>query len=112
MGAAALALRLPALFNPWAMGAGHAALALVLLYKTIKLDAAGYSAAGIKDYYAAVWCVAWRLGGQAVRCRASTFWGWRAGYPLILHPLHTPPPPPHRRLNFYCEYLLLPFLAA
>ena len=71
-GAAALALRLPALFNPWAMGAGHAALALVLLYKTIKLDAAGYSAAGIKDYYAAVWCV-WGCGGAggAVRCGAE-----------------------------------------
>ena len=134
VGAAALALRLPSLFNPWAMGAGHAVLALVLLYKTIKLDAAGYSAAGIKDYYAAVWC-AWRHLGGRVRLHgvAARVVAWRGGAErggagcwgdlaegmrCIVHcslrcnaPLHPSLPPP-RRLNFYCEYLLLPFLAA
>ncbi|KAI7839417.1 hypothetical protein COHA_006818 [Chlorella ohadii] len=69
VGAIAAALRFPALFNIWTMGAGHAVLAVVLIYKTIKLDAAHYSQQAIKDYYGAIW------------------------------------------LNFYCEYLLLPFLA-
>lgn len=68
MVAVVAALRLPAVFNPWTMGAAHALLGAVLLYKTVKLDAAKYSQQGIKDYYAAIW------------------------------------------LNFYCEYLLLPFL--
>ena len=45
-------------------------LGMMLLYKTIKLDAGRYSQAAIKDYYAAIW------------------------------------------LNFYCEYLLLPFIGA
>ena len=53
--AIALALRLPALFNPLTMGLGHAVLAAVLIYKTLKLDAAGYSPQAIKDYYAAIW---------------------------------------------------------
>ncbi|PSC69563.1 homogentisate prenyltransferase [Micractinium conductrix] len=70
MGAIALAVRLPALFNPWTMAGGHAVLALILLYRTIKLDAAKYSQEAIKQYYAAIW------------------------------------------LNFYAEYLLLPFLGA
>lgn len=67
-GAIAAAVRLPAVFNMWTMGLGHAVLGAVLLYKTVKLDAAKYSPQAIKDYYAAIW------------------------------------------LNFYCEYLLLPFL--
>lgn len=70
VGAIALALRFPLVFSRLAMGGGHALLALVLLYKTVKLDAAKYSQQAIKDYYAAIW------------------------------------------LNFYCEYLLLPFLGA
>ncbi|KAL4451709.1 hypothetical protein ABPG75_007371 [Micractinium tetrahymenae] len=70
VGAIALALRFPLLFNRAAMAGGHALLAAVLLYKTVKLDAAKYSQQAIKDYYAAIW------------------------------------------LNFYCEYLLLPFLGA
>lgn len=49
------ALRLPGLFNPWTMGLGHACLAAMLLYKTIKLDAGKYSQQAIKEYYAAIW---------------------------------------------------------
>lgn len=55
VGAIAAALRFPALFNIWTMGGGHALLALVLIYKTIKLDAARYSQQAIKDYYGAIW---------------------------------------------------------
>lgn len=55
MVAVVAALRLPAVFNPWTMGAAHALLGAVLLYKTVKLDAAKYSQQGIKDYYAAIW---------------------------------------------------------
>lgn len=50
------AVRLPAVFNPWTMGLGHALLGAVLLYQTVKLDAAKYSQQAIKGYYAAVWC--------------------------------------------------------
>ena len=35
---------------------------VVLIYKTIKLDAARYSQQAIKDYYAAIW---WAAGGGA-----------------------------------------------
>jgi hypothetical protein len=55
--AVAAALRLPTVFNPWTMGLGHALLGAVLVYQTVKLDAAKYSQQAIKNYYAAVWCV-------------------------------------------------------
>jgi homogentisate solanesyltransferase len=55
MGAIVAALRMPGVFNPWTMGGAHALLGAVLLYKTVKLDAAKYSQQGIKDYYGAIW---------------------------------------------------------
>lgn len=55
VGAIALALRFPLVFNRLTMAGGHALLAVVLLYKTVKLDAAKYSQQAIKDYYAAIW---------------------------------------------------------
>ena len=74
MGAIALAVRLPALFNPWTMAGGHAVLALILLYRTIKLDAAKYSQEAIKQYYAAIWWVvgdARAGGGELVVAHAA-----------------------------------------
>ena len=41
VGAVALALRMPAAFNARLMIPAHALLGLMLVYKTIKLDAAG-----------------------------------------------------------------------
>lgn len=55
LGAIAVGLRFPTLFNPITMAGGHALLAAMLVYKTVKLDAAGYSTQAIKDYYAAIW---------------------------------------------------------
>lgn len=68
VGAIALALRFPLVFNRLAMAGGHALLALVLLYKTVKLDAAKYSQQAIKDYYAAIWCGGRAGRGGAGRC--------------------------------------------
>jgi homogentisate solanesyltransferase len=54
-GAAALALRCPAAFNVPLMVGAHGALAALLAWRTLQLDAAGYSAAGIAGYYRFVW---------------------------------------------------------
>lgn len=63
VGAIALALRFPHLFSRAAMAGGHAVLAALLLWKTVRLDAAGYSQQAIKDYYGAIWCgpLGWQL---------------------------------------------------
>lgn len=66
MMAIGLALRFPTLFSRWAMAGGHALLATLLVWKTVRLDAAGYSQQGIKDYYSAIWWVGeegWVFGG-------------------------------------------------
>ena len=63
-----LALRCRALWNPWAMAGGHALLAVVLLWKTVRLDAAGYSQQAIKDYYGAIW---WVTLAAAAACSAA-----------------------------------------
>lgn len=55
MGAIALALRLPLAFNASIMVPTHAVLAILLVYKTLKLDAAGYSEEGIAAYYRFIW---------------------------------------------------------
>lgn len=81
VGAIALALRFPLVFSRLAMGGGHALLALVLLYKTVKLDAAKYSQQAIKDYYAAIW---WGTGGV---CVGVLRWGGGGG--VGVEPGHT-----------------------
>ena len=54
-GAIALALRMPGAFNAAVMIPAHAVLAIMLTYKTLKLDAAGYSQEGIAAYYQFIW---------------------------------------------------------
>lgn len=54
-GAVALALALPAAFNRAAMIPAHAALGALLVWQTVKLDRAAYSAAAIAAYYRFVW---------------------------------------------------------
>jgi len=54
-GAIALALRMPSAFNASAMIPFHALFAVMLTYKTLKLDAANYSKAGIQAYYQFIW---------------------------------------------------------
>jgi len=54
-GAIALALRMPFAFNANLMIPYHAFLAIMLTYKTLKLDAADYSKEGIQAYYRFIW---------------------------------------------------------
>lgn len=54
-GAIALALRMPSAFNASVMIPFHALFAVMLTYKTLKLDAANYSKAGIQAYYQFIW---------------------------------------------------------
>lgn len=96
---------------------------VVLIYKTIKLDAARYSQQAIKDYYGAIWCAALAkakgFGSAApAPCRylldAACDVGLAYDAGLLPHSpsrLIWPSTLLCRRLNFYCEYLLLPFLA-
>lgn len=54
-GAIALAVALPAAFNASVMIPAHAVLGLMLTYKTVKLDAAGYTSDAIAAYYRFIW---------------------------------------------------------
>ncbi len=55
VGAIVLALRMPTVFNQLLMIPAHALLGAILVYKTLKLDAAGYTQKAIADYYRAIW---------------------------------------------------------
>lgn len=55
LGAVACALAMPAAFNAPVMVPTHAILAVMLVYKTIKLDAAKYSPEAIAAYYRFIW---------------------------------------------------------
>ncbi|GAB4819429.1 hypothetical protein N2152v2_006475 [Parachlorella kessleri] len=55
VGAIILALRMPAAFNQKLMIPAHAVLGVMLVYKTLKLDAAGYTQAAIADFYRHIW---------------------------------------------------------
>lgn len=54
-GAIALAVRMPQSFNASIMIPFHAMLAILLTYKTLKLDAAKYTKAAIQAYYRFIW---------------------------------------------------------
>ena len=55
VGAIILALRMPAAFNQKLMIPAHAILGVMLVYKTLKLDAAGYTQAAIAAFYRHIW---------------------------------------------------------
>lgn len=54
-GAIALALRMPQIFNASIMIPFHALFAVLLTYKTLKLDAGKYSKSAIQAYYRFIW---------------------------------------------------------
>lgn len=54
-GAIALALRMPTAFHAPLMIPAHSILAVILTYKTLKLDAAEYSKSAIQAYYRFIW---------------------------------------------------------
>lgn len=55
LGAIAAALMYPTLFNVPLMVSAHSILGLMLVYKTLKLDAAKYTQTAIAEYYRFIW---------------------------------------------------------